>query len=874
MSIVFKDFGTAYLAAPLAVGGLTITVDNPAALPILTNGDYFYLVLQKYGDRSYVEIVKVTATAGSTYTIQRGQAGTSVRAFAVGDYAELRLTVDGLTEYITQNIATKMDKSGGGDFSGIYRFLNPNVSRIDVVRTSDSAAASLVVDFSASEGHRTIVGGTTGSNVVTPSILLRPNGYGNGTGQVKIDSNGLVDVVGLNVRGQQGTDEGSVVRYGSLSNYVPTARKVNGHALSADFSITADEVFSAGATVNQRAVFQASDLQYKQADGAYGLRLAVSAAIAYLQGGKTDSALDDQKLYLSGWLGNPLSSFKVYADAVLIHRKSGVDYKIFDEANKPGIADVTGLSDALVQAGGNPVLSTAWVQLRTAMWNGYVAADGQLLKRADYPDAWAAIQAGKVPVTSDAAWLAAPSNRGGFSTGDGSTTFRVPDYNGKYAGSLGRVFLSGDGLNSAETNGVIQGDAIRAIKGAIGYFTADSGAIEPKVLNGAFRSLNTGTSNRATGGIGGVITNYGVEFDSSLVVPSAADNRPVNVTGCWAVKLFGAVQNAGSIDAAGLATQIAELQAPRPINSIDWQGGVAFRNLLLNGDFRIWQRGVSHDWTGSAAKFAADRWNVNFSAAGSASLTPEASRILGKASADISLVGKAAGAQFYMYQRLEDTMAWALRGKKATLSFIARASAPVTLGFTLHKPTSAYNDWTATTQLETTTFNVTTTAQRFSFTTNVLDGDKAAFGLQLMFNAVLGTGSLQITEIQFESGSFATPFECRPAGYELQLCKRYYQKYSSGIYAGSVAMWAPAAAGLAGALCVTPMRAVPTVVLSQGGVPNRLRNAGNNVPVDITGASFYAHDIKNGVISGIVAGGNALAVGAMYDFDMVLDAEL
>lgn len=675
MSIVFKDFGTAYLAAPLAVGGLTITVDNPAALPILTNGDYFYLVLQKYGDRSYVEIVKVTATAGSTYTIQRGQAGTSIRVFAVGDYAELRLTVDGLTEYITQNIATKMDKSGGGDFSGLYRFLNPNTSRIDVVRTSDNVAASLVVDFSASEGHRTIVGGTTGANVATPSILLRPNGYGNGTGQVKIDSNGLVDVVGLNVRGQQGTDDGSVVRYGHLTNYVPTVRKVNGYSLTSDFSLSASDV---------KAVDKTGDVMSGS--------LIIDAAA-------------------------PASESRVTT------RRNNKHLYLFVGDASMGLYSVLGGTDEL----------TNQALISRSLSNGSIVVGS---------------------------------------------------------------------------------------------------ALAPTVLNGK-GNLKHGSYDVFTSG-----------------------NKPV------------------IDDVTGLATQLAELQAPRPINSIDWQGGVAFRNLLLNGDFRIWQRGVSHDWTGSAAKFAADRWNVNFSAAGSVFLTPEASRILGKASADISLVGKAAGAQFYMYQRLEDTMAWALRGKKATLSFIARASAPVTLGFTLHKPTSAYNDWTATTQLETTTFNVTTTAQRFSFTTDVLDGDKAAFGLQLMFNAVLGTGSLQITEIQFESGSFATPFECRPAGYELQLCKRYYQKYSSGIYAGSVAMWAPSAAGLAGALCVTPMRAVPMVFLSQGGVPNRVRNAGNNIPVDITGASFYAHDIKNGVISGIVAGGNVLAAGAMYDFDMVLDAEL
>lgn len=362
MAIVFKDFGTAYLAAPLAVGGLTITVDSPSSLPVLQAGDYFYLVLQKYSDRSYVEIVKVTATAGSTYTIQRGQAGTVARAFALGDYAELRLTVDALSEFIAQGIATKMDKSGGGDFVGQYRFLNSNTSRIDVVRTSDNTASSVVLDFSASEGHRAIFGGPAGSNVITPNILLRPNGYGNGTGQLKIDKDGLVDAVALVMRGAtQRTEAGAAVRYDELDKFVPKTRTINGHDLTTDFSVTADDVFAAGATVSRNARFQASDFQYRQADGAYGLRFAVSSAIAYLQGGKTDSSVD-QKMHLTGWMGSPLSSFKVYAENPLIRRAAGVDYPLYDALNKPTIADVTGLATQLAAAQSRIAELESWPQ--------------------------------------------------------------------------------------------------------------------------------------------------------------------------------------------------------------------------------------------------------------------------------------------------------------------------------------------------------------------------------------------------------------------------------------------------------------------------------------------------------------------------------
>ncbi|MGL5012787.1 MAG: hypothetical protein ACRC6V_00640 [Bacteroidales bacterium] len=248
-----------------------------------------------------------------------------------------------------------------------------------------------------------------------------------------------------------------------------------------------------------------------------------------------------------------------------LYSKSGVPLQNQVQRNAN---DIASLKLDVRNTAGTPVLSVAWVQLRTSMWLGHVASDGQLLKRADYPDAWEAIEAGKVPVVSDNDWNTSPSKRGCFTAGDGSTTFRVPDYNGKSDNSLGAMFQRGDGLNSAGVAGEIQGDAIRNIKGRFGVnggtssygldFTAastDSGPFLPADQQHS-RSIPTngaswvGSYNRGT-----------MWFDASRTVPTADDNHPVNVTGCWAIKLFGAVQNAGEIDAATLATQLAEAQS-------------------------------------------------------------------------------------------------------------------------------------------------------------------------------------------------------------------------------------------------------------------------------------------------------------------------
>lgn len=241
MSIVFRDFGTAYLAAPLTAVGLSLTVDNPAWLPSLASGDYFYLVLQKFSDRSYVEIVKVTGVSGSVLTIVRAQSGTAAKAFSTGDYAELRLTTDSLVEFVGQLTSAKMDKIGG-DFSGLVRFLSAASPRYDLVRSSDSVSASCLLDFFSGEGHRFVIGGGAGANVVTPSLLLRPNGVASAVGQVKIDSAGLLTMPNGALQGSQGTSPGSVVRYDTLAGYAPTSRTINGHELTADFSLSASDV--------------------------------------------------------------------------------------------------------------------------------------------------------------------------------------------------------------------------------------------------------------------------------------------------------------------------------------------------------------------------------------------------------------------------------------------------------------------------------------------------------------------------------------------------------------------------------------------------------------------------------------------------------
>ncbi|WYX26457.1 hypothetical protein WJ969_13645 [Achromobacter xylosoxidans] len=191
----------------------------------------------------------------------------------------------------------------------------------------------------------------------------------------------------------------------------------------------------------------------------------------------------------------------------------------------------------------------AWWPLRSSIPAGQIPADGQTISRATFPDLASMVAAGTVPVVPEADWLADPLKRGSYTTGDGSTTIRVPDFNGKGAGSLGALFQRGDG---AVANGIITRDAMQ------GHFHA---ARNPGAAYGGGSSIqaiqsNAGSYAFADGGVG-LPTPDGTNGTPR----TASETRPINVSGVWTIHAFGAVTNPGAADAAQLASDYAALNA-------------------------------------------------------------------------------------------------------------------------------------------------------------------------------------------------------------------------------------------------------------------------------------------------------------------------
>ena len=100
MGIKFANNAKTTLSASLNNSATTCTVADASVFPTLGTYDYFYMTLE---DSSLnTEVVKVTGISSNTLTIARAQDGTSARAFASGDKAELRLPAKALAD-VTNN---------------------------------------------------------------------------------------------------------------------------------------------------------------------------------------------------------------------------------------------------------------------------------------------------------------------------------------------------------------------------------------------------------------------------------------------------------------------------------------------------------------------------------------------------------------------------------------------------------------------------------------------------------------------------------------------------------------------------------------------------------------------------------------------------
>jgi len=291
------------------------------------------------------------------------------------------------------------------------------------------------------------------------------------------------------------------------------------------------------------------------------------------------------------------------------------------------------------------------------------------------------------------------------------------------------------------------------------------------------------------------------------------------------------------------------------------------RNLLINGDFSVWQRGIS----GFSSGYSADRWRVATGALDVSRTNSYKSNNTNWAMA----VNRSVSGTVAIEQRIESTPSVSLRDKEVTVSFENTTSSgtldsiDVSL-FSADVP----DDFSTTTLIE--TVNIAAPVDGFNSASFAALPASASQGLSLRvgFNNTGGTTNV-ISLIQLEEGDLATPFDTVTPADQLARCQRYFEKLS--YVSGQTVSTALAAASSEsyGPLSFIRKRSTPTIIESGAGtlvtsLPT-LGSAGGTANFQTIGTNGCRLAITGA--SGLVPG-NASSQYALGAVDIEIDAEL
>ena len=219
--------------------------------------------------------------------------------------------------------------------------------------------------------------------------------------------------------------------------------------------------------------------------------------------------------------------------------------------------------------------------------------------------------------------------------------------------------------------------------------------------------------------------------------------------------------------------------------------GLGFRNVLINGDFKVWQRGTSKAMaTSSGTGFIADRWTgarAGYAAGGTVSRQTASLDGFQYCSRVQRDSGNTSTAVVYYFQTLESVTSIPLANKPVVYSFYIRAGANFSGSIVakLYSGTATdqvnYPDGgiTGSATVITSTLSLTTSWQRVVLYGNVASTATQLFtGFEWTPSGTAGTNDYyEITGVQLEQNYQPTPFEQRPISVELALCQRYFWRH-------------------------------------------------------------------------------------------------
>ena len=304
----------------------------------------------------------------------------------------------------------------------------------------------------------------------------------------------------------------------------------------------------------------------------------------------------------------------------------------------------------------------------------------------------------------------------------------------------------------------------------------------------------------------------------------------INITNDGRVGL-GVVNPTRALEVAGDVVCGGTLSAGNPL---------MFRNAIYNGGMAINQRGFSTNWasptaigtSGTGQNYGLDRMNMargSFASGGAFSQGTVATADLpysqgiqyylrlGRSS------GNATADAVYFNQALETRESYKFAGQPVTLSLFYRTGAGfsgtgITLNITYGTGTdqNAVTGFTSAVTRTSPSFSASNAWQYATFTTFVppTATQVATYVIYTPSGTAGGFDYFDVTGVQLEKGTVATPFEVRPYATELALCQRYYQKYggTTAYERFGMGMWVFSNQAYITKPFIAPMRAAPTLV--------------------------------------------------------------
>ena len=285
------------------------------------------------------------------------------------------------------------------------------------------------------------------------------------------------------------------------------------------------------------------------------------------------------------------------------------------------------------------------------------------------------------------------------------------------------------------------------------------------------------------------------------------------------IKLKGDTSGEVTIQAPSVAGTNT-LTLPATSSTLATQNSLGVRNLIINGDMRINQRGnYSTTVNGTGVFYSVDRWLGRgkasagvFNILANSSLGEQPDRFTNHVVLDVTTASTPTSNDSYSFQQFIEgynisKLNWGTSAAKSiTLSFWAKSTLTGTFGgsvangdYNRFNPfsytISAANTWeyktvtiTGDTSGSWSTTNGNSMRVIFSigagsgrlgtagtWTSSVLEGVTG------QTNHIATNGSnLRITGVQIEEGTSATPFEHLQFGQQLALCQRYYEVIADG----------------------------------------------------------------------------------------------